>query len=154
MNVTALIAVAHRRLALRRILMAIEKTPNLLDGFMANEIKRPLKIRMPIELAGLKTRMLRAEGQEKAIAKLGEGYDEVQGGIDELIGAHAEHLGDLRHYEGDLRRKIEGMIGSNGGDPLDGETGEDGLTGRSGAGQVISSETAKDETKTDAGDAQ
>lgn len=126
----ALIAVAHRRLALRRFLMAIEKNPHLLGDDMA------LKIKKPIELVGLKSRMIRAEGQEKAIATIGVRYDKVQDGIDELTAAHSEHVGELEHYESDLRRKIEGMVGSN-GDPTDGQAG----LKSDGGGQVISSET-------------
>jgi hypothetical protein len=100
-----------------------------------------IKIKTPIELAGLKSRMIRAEGQEKAIAAIGKRYDKVLDGIDELTGAHSEHVGALEHYESDLRRKIEGMVGSNGGDPLDGaETGQDGQRSEE-RGQVISSET-------------
>lgn len=112
----------------------------------------PLKIKKPIELAGLKSHLIRADGQEKAIVKLGERYGEVLGNIDELVGAHTEHVGDLEHYAGDLRRKIEGMVGSN-GDPNETD-GQDGQ--RSGSerqvvagsevgdvGQVISSETGK-----------
>jgi hypothetical protein len=98
-----------------------------------------LKIKLPTELVGLKSHLIRAEGQEKAIAKLGEGYVEVQGRIDELVDAHSEHLGALKHYEGELRRKIEGMVGSN-GDPTD---GQDGQNSGSETGQIISSETPK-----------
>jgi len=122
-RLTALVAIAHLRLRLE----IIERHPELLEQDMT------LKIKKPIELAGLKSRMIRAEGQERAIVGLGKRYDDVQDGIDELIGAHAEHVGELEHYEGELRRKIEGMVGSN-GDPTDGQSGHE-------SGQIISSET-------------
>lgn len=97
-----------------------------------------LKIRQPIELAGLTSRMMRAEAHEKAIANLGKRYDGVQDRIDELVAAHTEHAGALEEYEKKLRDKIEGMVGSNGGGPLD-----DGEAGLESDGQVISSETSK-----------
>ena len=86
--------------------------------------------------------MIRAENQERAISNLGGRYDTIQDGIDELVSAHAEHVGELEHYENDLRKKIEGMVGNNGGDdPL--PNGQDGLNGQKSAGQIISSETPK-----------
>lgn len=122
-----MVAIAHARLRLRRFLLRR-------DAVMADEKKPPLKIRMPIELAGLKSRMMRADGQEKAIAVLGKRYDRVQDGIDELVGAHNEHAGALELYEHQLRKKIESMVGSN-GDPND-----DGLDGqKSDIGQIITS---------------
>lgn len=126
-RVTALVAIAHLRLRLEWI----ERNPQLLEDAM-------LKIKKPIELIGLKTQIIRAEGQEKQIAGLGVRYNKVQGDIDELIGAHTEHVGDLEHAAVDLRRKIEGMVGSN-GDPNDGQTGQES----DGRGQTISSETGK-----------
>lgn len=125
-----LVANAHRRLALRRMLVEIERNPQLLEDNM-------LTIKKPIELVGLKSRIIRAESQEKDIVSLGKRYDKVQDGIDELVSAHAVHVGELENYEGELRRKIEGMVGSN-GSPNDGQTGQesDGQIG-----QVISSET-------------
>lgn len=121
----ALVAIAHMRLRLE----VLQRNPEFLDM---------LKIKKPIELAGLKSRMMRAESQEKAIGDLGKRYDGIQDGIDELVAAHSEHVGELEHYESDLRRKIEGMVGSNGGDPL-----SDGQDGQESAGQIISSETPK-----------
>jgi hypothetical protein len=128
-----MVRVAHARLRLRRFLLRR-------DAVMADEKKPPLKIRMPIELAGLKGRMMRADTQEKAIAVLGERYDRVQDGIDELVGAHSEHAGALELYERQLRDKIESMVGSNGGDPLDGD-GRDGQKSDGQVGQIISSKT-------------
>lgn len=126
-SIEAMVAIAQLRLRLA----LIERCPDLLEKMMT------LKIRKPIELAGLKTQLIRAEAQEKAIGGLSKRYNVVQDEIDELIGAHAEHAGDLEQYAKDLRAKIEGMVGSNGGDPFEG-----GQTGQ-GSGQVISSETPK-----------
>lgn len=128
-RIDALVAIAHRRLVLRRMLVEIERNPQLLEDAM-------LKIKKPIELVGLKSRIIRAETQEKAIVNLGTRYDKVQDNIDELVAAHSEHVGELEHYEGDLRRKIEGMVGSNGVPNDDGQSGQE-----SGQGQIISSET-------------
>lgn len=100
-----------------------------------------LKIKKPTELAGLKSRMIRVDVQETKIAEIGRRYDVVLDGIDELTAAHSEHVGDLEHYGRDLRRKIEGMVASNGGDPLDGAgAGQPGQASE-GRGQMISSET-------------
>jgi hypothetical protein len=131
-RVTAMVAIAHLRLRLD----ILQRHPEMLGEDMA------LKIKQPIELAGLKSHLIRAEGQEKTIAVLAKRYGKTLDAIDELTGAHAEHVGALEHYEADLRRKIEGMVGSNGGDPLDGEgeTGQDGQSSEA-RGQVISSET-------------
>jgi len=126
MQIEALVANAHRRLALRRLLIAIERNPQLLEGEISMSDKPRLKIKLPMELAGLKHRMIRAEKQEQAIGRIGERYDDAQNGIDELIDAHAEHVGALEQYHHELRRKIEGMVASNGG-----PTDEDGQTGRS-----------------------
>lgn len=129
-------------IALMRVRLAlIEKNPQLLiEGMatMADDKKPPLKIRMPIELAGLKSRMIRADGQEKSIAVLGKRYDRVQDGIDELIGAHNEHAGALEQYEDQLRKKIESMVGSN-GDPND--DGRNGQQSDGQVGQIITSKT-------------
>lgn len=134
-----MVAVAQARLRLRRFLVMVERNTKLLEAIMADVKKPPLKIRMPIELAGLTSRMRRADNQEKAIGVLGKRYDRVQDGIDELVGAHNEHVGGLELYEDQLRRKIEAMV-SNGGDPLD-DTGQDGQGSGDQAGQIITSTT-------------
>lgn len=90
-----------------------------------------LTIKKPMELAGLSARLTRATVQETAIGDLGKRYDAVMDRIDELTAAHKQHVGDLEQYEDSLRRKIEGMLGSNGGDPL--SDGQDGQP----SGQVI-----------------
>jgi hypothetical protein len=111
---TAFVATAHLRLRLdifyRRVL----------QGYAMPEIKRPM------ELAGLKSRLLRAKLTEAAIADTGKRFDEVLNKIDELHASAKSHAGTLEQYEGELARTIAGMIGgSNGGDPLDGSDGQD-----------------------------
>lgn len=132
-RVTALIAVAHRRLRLRRLLMAIEKNPEMLGDDMA------LKIKKPMELVALKSHLMRSEQSEKDIAAIGKDYGVVLDEIDELKAAHREHVGDLKQYSGELRRRIEGMVGNT--DPNDGQAGQESaiVEGR----QIISSETPK-----------
>lgn len=123
LRLTALIAISHVRL--RQEMLA--RYPHLVDERVD---MAKLRIPMPIELAGMKAPLARAEGQEKAIAKLGERYGAVQDKIDELIEAHADHAFSLEAYEDSLRRKIMSMVApTNGGDPLDdgtkaGQTGQ------------------------------
>lgn len=85
-----------------------------------------LKIKKPMELAGLTSVMSVADDQEKRIAALGERYKGVQIKIEELIGAHSEHATDLETFEDKLRKKIESMVvTTNGGHPLsDGQDGQ------------------------------
>jgi hypothetical protein len=133
----ALIAIAQLRLRLA----VLERNPDLLKGLNA----MPIEIKRPIELAGLKGRLLRAQKSEQAIAITGARYDKVLDEIDELHGAHKGHVGHLEGYAADLKTTIERMVGSN-GDPN--ETGhQDGHQSDGGEldhiGQVISSETAK-----------
>jgi hypothetical protein len=106
---------------LRRLLVGIER-----DIEPQGDLHMALKIRSPMELAGLTSVMSVATDQEKRIALLGERYRKVQINIEELIGAHTEHATDLEQYEDTLRKKIEGMVvTSNGGDPLsDGQDGQ------------------------------
>lgn len=90
-----------------------------------------LKIKKPMELAGLTSAMSIADDQEKRIAALAERYKGVQINIEELIGAHAEHATDLETYEKALRKKIESMVvvsnTEGNGDGQDGQTsGENG----------------------------
>lgn len=85
-----------------------------------------MEIKKPIELAGLKSRLLRAKKQEASISDLGQRYDKVQDAIDDAISAGKSHVGDLESYHADLKSTIEGMVGSNGGDPLDGQTSQSG----------------------------
>lgn len=133
-RIDILVAVAHRRLRLRRLLIAIERNPKILeDNDMAISIKKP------IQLAGLSTHLMRVEAVEKVIAGVHARYEAVVPAIEELAQAHILHVGDLETYEKKLRDKIEGLIGSNGGDPL--SDGQDGQQSGDQHGQVISSET-------------
>jgi hypothetical protein len=123
-----LVATARRRLRLRRILVAIERNPQLLEI-----IEMAIDIRRPMELAGLKSRMERAKRQEAAIEVTGMRYDQVQDRIDELHDAARGHVGSLEMQEHDLRRQIESMVGGSNGAPNDGPassavSSEDGQT--------------------------
>jgi hypothetical protein len=86
--------------------------------------KQPLYIPRPIELAGMRSRLLRAQEQEKGIAATGKEYDAVQDGIDEAHAALKGHVGDLKGYEADLRGTILRMLERSNGNPTDG--GSDG----------------------------
>lgn len=103
-----------------------------------------MEIKRPIELAGLKSRLLRAQMQETRIAATGKRYDKVLDKIDELAAAHVVHVGHLEHHAGDLEAAIERMVGSN-GDPneSDGQSGQGSGSEGGHSGQVISSETGK-----------
>lgn len=111
---TAFVVTAHLRLRLdiyyRRILQ---------DRVMP-DIKRPM------ELAGLKSRLVRAQKTEAAIGETGKRFDKVLDQIDELHSTAKTHAGDLEIYKTDLAGTISRMIGgSNGGDPLDGSAGQE-----------------------------
>jgi hypothetical protein len=83
----------------------------------------PLKIPMPVELAGMRSRLQRAQQQEKDIAKTGAEYDLVMDAIDELHQAHKDHVTGLAAVESNLRATISRMMEpSNGAPSLDGES--------------------------------
>lgn len=84
--------------------------------------KSPLYIPRPVELAGMRSRLLRARQQEKDVGKLGEDYDAVMDGIDEAKDAIAGHVGDLRGVESELRSTIMGMLERTNGAPIDGDS--------------------------------
>ena len=133
MDPDALVAVARRRLRLRRVLMAIERDPQLLEAIeMAIDIKRPM------ELAGLRGRLARAKTQQAAIEVTGQRFDAVLDRIDELHDAGRAHVGHLEMHESELRRTIEGMVAGSNGGPNDGE--ESSVASSEGAGQVITSQ--------------
>lgn len=127
----ALVAIAHLRLRL----VMIERNPLLLECD-AMQIKRP------IELAGLKGRLVRAKQTEAAIAMTGERYDAALNAIDEAHNAAKSHVGELERYGNELRDTIEGMTGGSNGGPND---GSESATGSIDGGQVI---TSKPETGT------
>lgn len=83
-------------------------------------------IKRPMELAGLRSRLLRAQLTEAAIGETGKRFDKVLNEIDELHSSAKLHAGDLENYKGDLASTINRMVGgSNGGDPLDESDGQD-----------------------------
>jgi hypothetical protein len=121
---------AHRRLQLRRLLVAIERNPQLLEALdMTRTIKRP------IELAGFAGRLIRAEKIETDLAVTGERYDTVLADIDDQHTALRSHVGALETTRAALDQVIARMTASNGG-PNDGSS-EQG--GSSETGQVIES---------------
>ena len=102
-----------------------------------------MEIKRPIELAGLKSRLLRAQQQEAKIADTGKRYDKVLDSIDELTAAHVVHVGHLEHHAGDLAAAIERMVGSNRNpNASDGQSGQQSGS-EDGHGQIITSETIK-----------
>ncbi|TFV34558.1 hypothetical protein E4K66_30800 [Bradyrhizobium frederickii] len=143
-DVTALVLVAHRRLRLRRLLVAIERNPSILEAIDMNR-----SIGRPIELAGFAGRLARAEKTEAALAVTGGRYDTVLDDIDDQHEALKAHVGSLEQTRSALDQVIARMApGSNGG-PNDGQESSSasstGLTGERGAellvGQVITSRT-------------
>lgn len=122
----ALVAIAHLRLRL----VMIERNPQLLEGIT-------MQIKRPIELAGLKSRLVRARQTEASIAVTGERYDAALDAIDEAHAAARSHVGELERLGADLRQTIEGMVGGSNGGPND--DGSESSTG-SEAGQVVVSE--------------
>ncbi|MEY9599817.1 hypothetical protein ABIF74_004509 [Bradyrhizobium japonicum] len=96
----ALVAIAHLRLRL----VMIERNPQLLEG-------TTMQIKRPIELAGLKGRLVRARQTEASIAVTGERFDAALDGIDEAHAAARAHVGELERLGADLRQTIEGMTG-------------------------------------------
>lgn len=122
----ALVAIAHLRLRL----VMIERNPQLLEG-------TTMQIKRPIELAGLKGRLVRARQTEASIAVTGEGFDAALDGIDEAHAAARAHVGELERLGADLRQTIEGMTGASNGGPNDGASSS---TASGDGGQVITSE--------------
>lgn len=91
------------------------------------EAPRPLKA--PVELAALKSRLLRAKGLQARIADEGRRVDDVLDSIEERLGQVTGHRGDLERYNDELGTVINGMLdGSNrpngGGSPEGGERSE------------------------------
>lgn len=101
-RLAAFVAITHLRLRLD----ILTRYPHLLEPDM--------EIRRPIELAGLKSRLVRAKKQQEGIADTGKRFDIVMDQIDEAHGAAKAHAGDLEQYAGELKRTIESMVaGSN-----------------------------------------
>lgn len=131
----ALVAIALRRLRLRRILIAIERNPQLLET-----MEMPIDIKRPMELAGLKGRLARAHKQQAAIEVTGRRFDEVLDRIDELHDAGRSHVGHLELHENELRRTIETMVGASNAAPND---GSESSAESSEVGQVITSKAVE-----------
>lgn len=129
-SVEAMVAIAHRRLRLRRMLVAIENNPQLLEG-------TDMEIRRPMELAGLRSRLARAKSLETDIAVTGKRFDAVLDAIDELHGAARGHVGQLEGQKAELAKLVDSMIAGDNGAPND----QSGSSGEFSSGQVISSET-------------
>jgi hypothetical protein len=139
---TEFVAVAHLKLRLELYC----KYPVLFRE-VAGMANQKLYIPQPIELAGMRSRLLRAKKQEKDIAATGMDYDRVQDGIDEAHDALKGHVGDLKSYEGDLRRTILGMLERSNGNPTDG--GSDGRQSTSDEKVEANPEGEKVEVKAD-----
>lgn len=116
----ALIALANLKLRIEILQRHPELIPNL-ETPMADPA--PPVIKMPIQLAGLKSRLQRAKVLEAKAGDLGTRFDAALDGIDSAIAAGAAHAGQLEQYGNDLLSTINGMIdsGSNGGPALDEE---------------------------------
>lgn len=137
LRLTAMIAIAHVRLRQT----VDQHYPHLINEGL--EMTK-LQIKRPMELAGLKSSLARAQRQELTIQSVAKRYDLVQDGIDECIEASQAHAGDLEAYHGELRRKIESMVGSN-GDPTSGQDGQD--SGEQKVGQIIDGQAVGGQTQ-------
>lgn len=130
MSLERLVAAAHRRLRLRRLLVAIERNPDLLEAIDMNRT-----IKRPIELAGFAGRLKRAETLETELAVTGQRYDAVLADIEDQHTALRGHVGSLETTRAALDQVIDRMTASNGG-PNDGGESSAGSEG-AGVGQVI-----------------
>lgn len=133
-RLTAFVAIAHLRLRLERL----SRNPDLLRKMILDmekeKEKRPsLYIPRPVELAGMRARLMRASKLEKDVAATGQEYDDVMDGIDDAHKAIKGHVFDLRTVESGLRSQILGMLERSNGDPTDGES--DGRQSSSGEQQ-------------------
>ena len=132
-RITALVVIAHCRLRLSMI----ERWPHLLEEVDMIDIRRP------IEIAGMASRLARAEKMERAIAATGQRYDQVLDRIDEKHAALQTHVGSLEQVDAKLGAVIDRMVaGSNGAPNGSGEASSQGSgEGEQRGGQVISSRT-------------
>jgi hypothetical protein len=134
-RLTAFVVVANLKLRLKVLTLY----PDSLEAIIMAD-KPSLYIPRPVELAGMRSRLMRAQQQGKDIAKTGIAYDEVMDGIDEAHAAIKGHVGDLTLLESSLRSQIMGMLERSNGAPTDGES--DGR--QSSSGQDEKSETKPD----------
>nr|WP_143846007.1 hypothetical protein [Bradyrhizobium cosmicum]QDP27019.1 hypothetical protein FNV92_34915 [Bradyrhizobium cosmicum] len=130
MEIEQLVENAHRRLALRRLLIAIERNPDFLEAIDMNRT-----IKRAIELAGFAGRLNRAEKLENDLAVTGQRYDTVLADIDDQHAALKGHVGSLETTRAALDQVIGRMTASNGG-PNDGSSEQGGSFGTF-DGQVI-----------------
>ncbi|XUM19764.1 hypothetical protein ACRAVF_19045 [Bradyrhizobium oligotrophicum S58] len=117
-RIDALIALANLKLRIE----ILQRNPSLLDSLQETAMANvPPAIKMPIQLAGLKSRLHRAKLLETKAGELGTRFDAALDGIDTAIAAGVAHAGQLEQYGNDLLSTINGMIdtGSNGA-PEDG----------------------------------
>ncbi|MGM4955688.1 hypothetical protein ACT4MK_10060 [Bradyrhizobium barranii] len=136
-DVAALVLVAHRRLLLRRLLVAVERDPSILEAI--DMTKR--SIGRPIELAGFASRLMRAEKVEGELTVTGQRYDTVLNDIDEQHAALRDHVGSLEQTRSALDKVIDRMTAGSNGGPNDGGDSSRGSTGEGDVGQVITSTT-------------
>jgi hypothetical protein len=116
-RLTHFVRVAHLKMRVQYL----PRRPEILERIMTE--KRPsLYIPKPIELAGMRARLLRSKKQEKDLAETGRRYDEVMDGIDEAHVALRGHVGSLEYVENDVRKTIEGMLERSNRPPPDGES--------------------------------
>jgi hypothetical protein len=141
-RIEALVRIAHRRLRLRRLLVAIERKPELLEAIDMNRT-----IKRPIELAGFAGRLARAEKLEVDMAATGERYDAVLNEIDDQHVALKAHVGSLENQSAVLDQVISRMTAGSNGGPNDGESSSNGSTAESEPGQVITSRTEMQKTE-------
>ncbi|MDI3559574.1 hypothetical protein [Bradyrhizobium sp. Arg816] len=139
-DVAVLVLVAHRRLRLRRLLVAIERDPSILE--VIDMTKR--SIGRPIELAGFASRLTRAEKVEGELAVTGQRYDTVLNDIDDQHAALRDHVGSLEQTRAALDKVIDRMTAGSNGGPNDGSGSSSGSAGGEGGavGQVITSTTS------------
>jgi hypothetical protein len=140
MDVDVLVAVAHRRLRLRRLLVAIERHPELLEAIDMNR-----SIGRPIQLAGFASRLARAEKAETELAVTGQRYDTVLDDIDDQHAALKTHVGALEVTRSALDQVISRMTAGSNGGPNDGGGSSIASTEEGAIGQVITSTTEKGE---------
>lgn len=136
-DVEALVAVAHRRLQLRRLLIAIERNPFILEDI---DMATGRTIGRPINLAGFSGHLQRAEKLEERLSVTGARYTTVLDDIEDQEKALVSHVGALEVTRASLDQVINRMApGSNGAPNGGGESSEKSSTALTGGevGQVI-----------------
>jgi hypothetical protein len=132
---TALVAIANLKVRLE----LIQRHPQILEELDMIDIKRP------IELAGMRSRLMRAKKLEQDIAFTGQRYDHVLDAIDEQHAALRGHVGHLENERSQLDQVLASMVAASNGSPNDGDESLSGSTGDAGqaeVGQVIEGKPA------------